>query len=68
MERKGKQENACIDNAINTLFITMNVFDLLHFFPDPAQPMPFLVILIEVVDSIVAFTIILYAQQIVKSH
>ncbi len=49
--------------AISTMFITMNVFDLLHFFPDPAQPMPFLVALIEVIDSTVAFGILLYTQK-----
>jgi hypothetical protein len=50
--------------AINTLFVTMNGFDLLHFFPDPAQPMPFLVILIEVTDSLMALAILVYAQRI----
>jgi hypothetical protein len=52
--------------AINTLFITMNAFDLLHFFPDPAQPLPFLVMLIEITDCIVAFGILYYAQQLLR--
>lgn len=31
----------------NTMFAVMVLFDLLHFFPDPAQPLPFLVAVIE---------------------
>jgi hypothetical protein len=59
----GKKSLAWI-TAISTAFVGMNVFDLLHFFPDPAQPMPFLVILIEVTDSVTALGILVYAQRI----
>jgi len=42
------------------MFIVMNLFDLLHFFPDPAQPMPILVTAIEIVTSVLAFGILLF--------
>lgn len=51
--------------AINTLFVSMNAFDLVHFFPDPAQPMPRLVAFIEAVDSLAALGIIFCAQRVV---
>ncbi len=46
--------------VINTMFIVMNLFDLLHFFPDPAQPLPFLVSLIEIATSIIILGISIY--------
>ena len=46
--------------VINTMFIIMNLFDALHFFPDPAQPMPILVTVIETVTSVLAFGILLF--------
>jgi hypothetical protein len=53
--------------AINSLFISMNLFDLLHLFPDPAQPLPFLVSLIEVVTSVVALCILLLAPRAINA-
>ncbi len=47
-------------SVINTMFIVMTLFDLLHFFPDPVQPLPFLVSLIEIVTSIIIFGILIY--------
>ncbi|VVB90315.1 Uncharacterised protein [uncultured archaeon] len=40
---KAGRKTLAMITVISTLFITMNVFDMLHFFPDPAQPMPLLV-------------------------
>jgi hypothetical protein len=44
--------------AINALFVVMNLFDILHFFPNPAQPMPAVVMIIEVITSILALGIL----------
>lgn len=44
--------------AVNTMFMVMNVFDLLHFFPDPAQPMPIPVTIIETTTSILSLSIL----------
>jgi hypothetical protein len=46
--------------VINTMFIVMNLFDLLHFFPDPAQRMPVPVTVIETVTSVLAILILLF--------
>ncbi len=53
--------------AINPLFISMNLFDLLHFFPDPVQSMPPLVTFIEIMTSPAALFILLFAPKVVKS-
>jgi hypothetical protein len=52
--------------AVDTMFIVMCVFDMLHFFPDPAQPMPFWVWVIEIANSLIAFGIILMAQKLIE--
>ncbi len=52
--------------AINAVFICMNLFDLLHFFPDPAQPMPLLVTIIEMATSAAALYILLAAPKAIK--
>ncbi len=52
--------------VVNTMFAVMCLFDLIHFFPDPAQPMPFLVVLIEVVDTLAVLAILAYAPRLAK--
>ncbi len=52
--------------AVNAMFIVMCVFDMLHFFPDPAQSMPFWVWVIEGADSMVIFAITLAAPSIAR--
>ncbi len=54
--------------AINPLFISLNLFDLLHFFPDPAQSMPPLVTIIEIVTSAAALCILLFAPKVIKNE
>lgn len=49
--------------VINTMFIVMNLFDILHFFPDPPQPMPILVTVIETVTSVLAICILLFVAK-----
>ncbi len=51
--------------AVNPLFISMNLFDLLHFFPDPAQSMPPLVAFVEIVTSAAALYILLLAPKVI---
>ncbi len=48
----------------NTMFIVMCLFDMLHFFSDPAMPMPFMVWVIEIVTSLIALGITLLSPRI----
>lgn len=53
-------------SVVNTMFIVMVVFDFVHFFPDPVQPISFLTSLIEIVSSSIAFCILIYLPRIVS--
>lgn len=53
--------------VVNTMFVVMNLFDLFHFFPNPAQPMPFSVVFIEVVTSMLASYIVIRVSDQARS-
>ena len=53
-------------SVVNTMFIVMVIFDLLHFFPDPVQPLPFLVAFIETITALLVFGIIIGSSKIIK--
>jgi len=55
-------------SVVNTMFIVMNLFDLFHFFPDPAQPLPPSVSLIEIATSIITFMILIESPKLIKKN
>lgn len=52
--------------VINTMFLVMVVFDLIHFFPDPAQPLPIFVATIEIVTALGTLGILVYAPRMTR--
>lgn len=45
--------------AVNALYASMMLFDMLHLFPDPSQPLPPLVWVVEIVTLILSLGILL---------
>jgi hypothetical protein len=64
-KNKIKKRDIICAVIINTMFLVMILFDLLHFFPDPKDPLPLLVIIIELITAgiILGITIHLSSQE-----
>lgn len=54
--------------VINTAYIVMILFDLLHFFPDPAQPLAPLTAAIEIMTASIALGILACVPRLSRSE